>query len=316
MVTEVYRTSPIKRDRRTKAEISQLKQALIDLLAEYHPMTVRQVFYQMTSRGYIPKSEHAYKGTICRLLADLRLERALPFGYIADNTRWMRKPKTFDSMEDSLRANQKTYRRSLWSHQSVYVEIWIEKDALAGVIFDVTERWDVPLMVTRGYASLLYLYEAAETYEAAKKPVYIYYLGDYDPSGVDINRSVEKRMREFAPSAEIHFERIAVTPTQIRLYQLPTRPTKQSDTRSRNFESDTSVELDAMQPQLLREMVEHYILKHVDNQEWANLQQIEKLERESLGWVLKNMHIQGESVSITKEFKDALAGTFRGDEIP
>lgn len=307
---EFYRTSSIKRERRTRSEVDFIKQGLIAVLNEYHPMTVRQVFYQMTSRGYIPKTEQSYRGTICRLLSELRLSRVIPFGYISDNTRWMRKPKTFDSMEDMLNLNKETYRRALWSSQPVYLEIWIEKDALAGVVYDVTEQWDVPLMVTRGYASLSYLYEAAQVYETAGKPVYIYYLGDYDPSGVDINRSVESRMREFAPNADIHFERIAITPDQIKLFNLPTRPTKPSDTRSRKFESDTSVELDAMEPQLLRELVEHHITKHVNTEEWVRLQQIEKLERQSLEWVTTNMHIKNGDISITREFKEALAGTF------
>jgi len=187
MATEtIYRTSSIKRQRRTKEDIDIISRALCELLDEMHPMTVRQVFYQMTSQGYVPKTEAAYRQVICCLLSKLRLEKAIPFGYISDNTPWMRKPQTFDSMEDALQLNLKTYRRALWTRMPVYVEVWIEKDALAGVVYDVTERWDIPLMVTRGYASLSYLYEAAKAYERVEKPVYIYYMGDYDPSGVDI----------------------------------------------------------------------------------------------------------------------------------
>jgi len=117
-------------------------------------------------------------------------------------------------------------------------------------------------------------------------------------------------MREFAPNADIHFECIAITPKQIRLWNLPTRPTKQTDTRSRHFESGASVELDAMDPQMLRDLVEYHISKHIDTDEWQRLREIEALERESLGWVVTNMRFTDGDIAITKEFKDALVGTF------
>jgi hypothetical protein len=294
MATEqLYRTSYIKRERRTKEDIAIIVDGLKEVLRQYNPMTVRQAFYQMTSRGYIPKTEAVYRSTVCRLLAKLRLTGEIPFGWIADNTRWMRKPRTYDSMEEALRLNLETYRRALWSRMPANVEVWIEKDALAGVIYDITSEWDVPLMVTRGYPSLSYVYEAAEAIAQARKPTYIYYLGDYDPSGVDISRSLENRLREFAPDAEIHFERIAIEPWQIAYYRLPTRPTKSSDSRAKRFGSDVSVELDALPPNTLRELVQSHILKHVDHDELARLRQIEAAERESLGWVVQNMRLNG-----------------------
>ena len=95
---------------------------------------------------------------------------------------------------------------AVWDEQNAYVEIWLEKDALAGVLVDVTQKWDVPLMVTRGFASLSYLHEAAETIRDQNKPTYLYYFGDHDPSGVDIPRQVERRLREFAPDSDITFD--------------------------------------------------------------------------------------------------------------
>ena len=294
MATEqLYGTSYTKRERRTKEDIAIIVDGLKEVLRQYNPMTVRQAFYQMTSRGYIPKTEAVYRSTVCRLLAKLRLTSEIPFGWIADNTRWMRKPRTYDSMEEALRLNLETYRRALWSRMPANVEVWIEKDALAGVIYDITSEWDVPLMVTRGYPSLSHVYEAAEAIAQARKPTYIYYLGDYDPSGVDISRSLENRLREFAPDAEIHFERIAIEPWQIAYYRLPTRPTKSSDSRAKRFGSDVSVELDALPPNTLRELVQSHILKHVDHDELARLRQIEAAERESLGWVVQNMRLDG-----------------------
>src|SRR5262249_13758807 len=198
----------------------------------------------------IAKTEMEYKTTVVRLLTDMRLSGKIPFGWIADNTRWMRKPRSYSSMEEALRRTAETYRRSLWDNQDGYVEVWLEKEALAGVLVEETGPWDVPLMVTRGYPSLSYLYEAACAIRALDKPAHLYYFGDYDPSGMDITRNVEERLRQFAPEAQIHFARVAVTPEQINELQLPTRPTKKTDSRSRSFDGE-SVEVDAIPPRQL-----------------------------------------------------------------
>jgi hypothetical protein len=251
-------------------------------------MTVRQVFYRAVSGGIVDKTEAEYKTTICRLLGRMRRERQIPFGWIADSTRWMRKPDSHTGLESLLEASVKFYRRALWNDQDVYVEIWLEKDALAGVLYDVTASWDVPLMVTRGYPSLSYLYEAAESIAARGKPSYLYYFGDYDPSGVDITRAVEEGLREFAPNAEIHFERVAVTPKQIKRWKLPTRPTKKTDSRSKGF-ADESVEVDAIEPGRLRQLARNCIEPHVDDDTLAATQRTERLERETLAAMASNV---------------------------
>ena len=244
-------------------------------------MTVRQVFYRMVSRGVVEKTEAQYKQTVCRLLGLMRREGVIPFGWIADSTRWMRKPKTYSGLEAALARTAETYRRAVWDNQRHYVEVWLEKDALAGVLYHETQSWDVPLMVTRGYPSLTYLYEAADAISDQGKPSYIYYFGDYDPSGVDITRAVEEGLREFAPEAEIYFERVAVTRQQIADWQLPTRPTKTTDSRSKNFEGE-SVEVDAIPPATLRELVSDCIMRHIGELEYSSLAATEKLERETM----------------------------------
>ncbi len=261
--------------------MERIRQAIYEVVEQDKPMTVRQVFYRLVSAGVIAKTEPEYKRTVVRLLTDMRRKRELPFNWIADNTRWMRKPVTYSSAEQALRQTAEFYRRSLWDSQDAYVEIWCEKDALAGVIFDVTSVWDVPLMVTRGYPSLTFLYGAAETIAAQWKPAYIYYLGDYDPSGLDIARTVERGLREFAPDADIHFDRVAVTPEQIEALHLPTRPTKKTDSRSRNFYGE-SVELDAISPAQLRTMVNDYIARHINAVTLNVVEIAEASEREVL----------------------------------
>lgn len=276
---------PTNGGRRGKTEIQAVCAAIYQALKEDAPMTVRQVFYRLVSRGVIAKTEGEYKSTIVRLLGEMRRSGEVPFDWIADNTRWMRKPRTYTSLESMLRITAEAYRRAVWDNQPVYVEIWLEKDALAGVLMEETSAWDVPLMVTRGYPSLSYLHSAAEAIAAQGKPAHLYYFGDYDPSGLDIPRKVEKDLREFAPGAEIHFERVAVTRRQIAEMALPTRPTKKTDSRAKNFIGE-SVEVDAIPPRELREIVRGCITRHVNEREYEALKVAEASERESLQrWV-------------------------------
>jgi hypothetical protein len=259
-------------------------------------MTVRQVFYRLVSLGTIAKTENEYKHTVTRLLTEMRRAGQVPFGWIADNTRWMRKPRTYSGLEEMLRRTAETYRRDVWHEQPAYLEVWLEKDALAGVLYEETEMWDVPLMVTRGYSSLSYLYEAAAAIMRHGKPAYLYYFGDYDPSGVDIARTVERGLREFAPQAEIHFERVAVTPEQITLWHLPTRPTKKTDSRSQSFEGE-SVEVDAIAPRTLRDLVREQITRHIDEHTLEVLSEVEADERILLDIIARRVPAWQEEIS-------------------
>ena len=90
------------------------------------------------------------------------------------------------------------YRKALWQNMDCYVEVWLEKDALTGVVYPITSVYDVPLMVARGYASLSFLYGAADYIKRLSVPTYIYYLGDYDPSGVDASRFIDETLRHCA----------------------------------------------------------------------------------------------------------------------
>jgi hypothetical protein len=275
-----YEASPIKRHRSTKAEVEARRAALDDIVSKMEPMTVRQVFYQATVRGLVEKSEAGY-AKVQTDLVHMRRYGDLPYSWLADNTRWQRKPKTFDNIKDALEETARTYRRSLWAEADVYVEIWLEKDALSGVVFPVTSRYDVPLMVARGYASLSFLHSAAEYISQLKVPAYIYHLGDFDPSGVNAGEKIEETLRELAPDAQIHFQRIAVNEYQIRSMNLPTRPTKKSDTRSKKF-GDISVELDAIEPGMLRHLVRHAIERHLPRRQLEVLEVAEASERELL----------------------------------
>ena len=121
----------------TKAEVEARREALLDIIKAGRPMTVRQVFYQATVRGLVEKAESGY-GKIQTDLTIMRRAGELPYDWLADNTRWQRKPRTFDSVEQALRDTAAFYRKNLWTDASSYVEIWREKDALAGVVYPIT----------------------------------------------------------------------------------------------------------------------------------------------------------------------------------
>lgn len=278
---QLYVASDIKWFRRTKAAITSIKEAIKEILEADNPQTVRQVFYALTVRGVIKKAEIEYQRTVVRLLTDMREAEEIPFEYIADNTRWMRKPTSYTGLDHALRSTSTLYRRNLWSATPVYVEVWCEKDALAGVIMAETETYDVPLMTARGYASISFLHAAAKAIEAKGKPAYIYHFGDLDPSGVDAARDIEAKLRRYAPGAEIHFERPAVTREQVEQWDLPTRPTKMTDTRAKKFVGE-SVELDAIPAAKLRELVKGCIERHVDHQQLEMLRIAEASERDIL----------------------------------
>jgi hypothetical protein len=264
-----------------------IRAAIYNALKVDAPMTVRQVFYRLVSEGVIGKTEGEYKSTVVRLLTQMRLEDEVPFEWIADNTRWMRKPRTWSSLESMLKRTTEAYRRSVWDNQDVYVEVWTEKDAIAGILSEETENWDVPLMVVRGFSSITFLHSAAETIAAQGKPAFLYYFGDYDPSGLVIPQKIEQRIREFAPDSEIHFVRVAVNLEQIAEMKLPTRPTKKTDSRAKGFIGE-SVEVDAIPPRTLRQMVSECITQHVDQQAYAVLRAAEESERVTLTALIEN----------------------------
>jgi hypothetical protein len=237
------------------------------------------VFYQGTVQGLVPKTEQGY-GIVKNDLTIMRRARMLPYDWLADNTRWQRRPNTFSGIEAALKDTAAFYRKSLWDDADSYVEIWLEKDALSGVVYPVTELNDVALMVARGYSSLSFLYSAAEYIGSLEVPAFIYHLGDFDPSGVNAGEKIEETLREMAPAAEIYFQRLAVTPEQIQQWNRPTRPTKTTDSRAKRFGSDISVELDAIEPNQLREIVRDAIEQHLPPEQFAVLKAAEQSERE------------------------------------
>jgi hypothetical protein len=248
------------------------------------PATVRQMFYALTVLGVIVRTEQGYK-RVCRHLLKMRRLGIVPYGFVADNTRWMRKRDSYASLADFLERTQDLYRKAEWDDLDVRVEIWIEKDALAGVVYGITDRWDVPLMVTRGYSSETFVYEAAQEINRNGKKTFIYYFGDYDPSGVSTPEDVLRKLESW--TSLIAFTRVAVNPDQITSMQLPTRPTKRTDSRAKTWTGD-SVGLDAIPPNVLRNLVQDVIQSHLPADHLAHIARVERIEQQTLATIITN----------------------------
>jgi hypothetical protein len=267
------------------AKARAIREAVDELTREYAVMTVRQVFYALTVRGVVPKDENAGYRPVQAHLLKMRREGLLDWSFISDATRWMRKPVSYDSLADALETTARAYRRNLWRSQDLRVEVWLEKDALAGVVLEATRRWDVGLMVSRGTSSATFLYEAAQSArEAAEEEgiaTYVFTLYDLDAAGERCHRTVERGLREYAPDAPIMVERLAVTPSQVAEWKLPSRPAKTSDPEAHKFAGE-AVELDAIPPNILIELVQTAIVDLIDADAWRREQVVEQSEREIL----------------------------------
>jgi hypothetical protein len=284
---------PAKRKRRTQDQLAEIDQRIIQVVADDSPVSLRGVFYRVVSLGGIEKTESGYR-VIMRRLVELRRNGEVAYDDITDGTRWISKPRTYDSAEKAARAAARAYRQSMWGDQADVVHILSEKDAISGVILPVTEEWDVALGITRGYSSETFAHDEAEAIKLAQdfgKWVYVYDLGDHDPSGVDAWRDFERKVTGFLTGPNAHrvfFERLAVTENQIEGEgmpggePLPTRPTKQTDSRSARFGEGGSVEVDAIPAPTLRQIVADAIEQHLDHDELERLKEQEERERASL----------------------------------
>src|SRR5262245_9466691 len=282
-VFPVYEASPIKRQRATKAEMEERAAFLIDSASEHGPVTVRGLYYQaeVASLPGISKDDKDY-AKVQRQVLKLRREGRLSYSDIADATRWMRKPRTHGSVEEALRDTARFYRKALWTDADSYVEIWVEKDALAGVIYPVTSRYDVPLMVTRGFSSETFCYEAIAARSEDDRPYHVYYLGDFDRAGRDAANSLQEKLERFAneEGIDLVFEWIAVTEQQITDWDLPTREPKRKSRADKKWPYEFACELDAIPPDQLRYLVENAINEHLSQHQLEVLKAAEESERD------------------------------------
>lgn len=279
----IYGASRIKRNRATKDEMEARAQFLIDYAQAHQPVTVRQLFYAATVAGLIEKSEKGYCKVQVQVLA-LRRDGRLPYGSIADATRYMRKPRTFDGWQDALRDTAQLYRKALWAGTDLEVEIWVEKSALAGVLYPVTAEYDVPLMPTGGYTSETFAYGAVNALRGSGRTLVIYSLYDFDRSGRDAQDSLREKVERFGHQFDVpvQFNVLGLTLAQVIELDLPTRPHKRNTVADQGWPYPIAAELDAIPPDTLRDMVREAIERHLPAQELTYLKQVENAERRAL----------------------------------
>lgn len=198
----------IKRQRATAAEMQVRYDAVMEIAREHHPTGIRFIYYTATARGIVTKNDSGYN-KIQRAVLDLRRSGQMPWGWIVDTNRWMRKPTSYESPGDALDDLASSYRRALWQDSTVAVEVWCESESVAGVLHPVTSKWDVPLYPIKGQTSDSFAYGAARLYKNDPRSVVIYYVGDHDPHGYEIETNLHAKLVEHSGRDDIEFTRLA-----------------------------------------------------------------------------------------------------------
>jgi hypothetical protein len=249
-------------------------------------LTLRQIYYQLVSRQYIPNRKESYR-RLSQLCVKGRDEGILPEDAFADRLREIDKPSSWADLNDFMATVRQAYRKDVWQDQENYIEIWTEKDALRGVITPVTYAFDVSLLIVRGQVSRTAIYESYERFFAKMqegKNCYLFYFGDFDPSGLSIYNSLVQRLRNYGEGYGngIIFQRIALTAEQIEEYHLPQDPAKKSDPSYKSFVAeygDNVVELDSLPPDALRELIKNCIEPKINKAVSVQVQETEKREK-------------------------------------
>lgn len=282
-----YGATPVKRQRRTKTELDHLRAECLHILGEYdEQITIRHLFYRLTGRGVISKTEKDYKN-LCGQLTKWRKELEIPFDAFIDGTRWHHGAQTYSSAQEALENSVRNFRKNLWDAQPHYVELWAEKDAILSIIQPIANAWSIPVFPCRGFASISSLFETAQTFKAKKKQgkdAIILYLGDHDPSGIAIDAAI-KNSWNFFDMEPPRFERLAVFDHQIEEFNLPTRPVKETDRRAKNWIGGC-VEIDTLTPAQIRDLVDNRLAELVDRGQWERTKLIEQAERDALSEIL------------------------------
>jgi hypothetical protein len=276
-----------KKNRRTQEEMQECREAIRKAAAAEHPLTLRRLFYILVStrsaihpeRGIYQKTEAEY-GNLGRLLCEMREDGSILWEWVIDNVRKIDVPATFSDLSDVLSAALYSYKLDPWLDQPQQVYVMTEKNAIAGIMRQITYPYVVPLCVVVGFSSRTFLHDIAERIAAARKPAVVLYLGDHDGSGLKIAKANERLLHRYAPKAKIDFQRIAVTEEQIYQYDLPTRPGK-DNSHSKDF-SGPSVEVDALPTAVLSTLVRDGIESHLDRDRYDRVQRREEQDFKEL----------------------------------
>ncbi|PKL35852.1 MAG: hypothetical protein CVV44_20255 [Spirochaetae bacterium HGW-Spirochaetae-1] len=271
--------------RLSKANFNRLdiiNQIIEEYQSDGYTLTLRQLYYQLVSRDIIPNKQSEY-AKLSTVLKEGRMAGIVDWSAIEDRLRKPSSPASFDSPENILQAAIQQYELPRQKGQDIYLEVFVEKDALSGVLKRITERYHVPISVNRGYASASSMFDAYQRFSSAiehGQSVKVLYLGDYDPSGIDMIRDIRDRIAEFAMGeygyysieealVEFNFsiEPIALTREQIKKYKPPPNPAKVTDPRAKEFirnHGSKSWEVDALRPDVLSRLLDDAIRSNID----------------------------------------------------
>ena len=270
----------------------QIVAASLEVFDQYDTaITLRQLYYRLVARLLIPNTINSYK-RLSRIMVKAREDEDVPVNCLEDRSRRIlgRGDTGYDSAEDylkqklsSLQDSWRSFSMPMWEDQPVYLLISLEKDALSRLVSRVANAYSVRTFPTRGYPSFSYVQTMANYMQTrlAGKPIIVLYFGDFDPSGVDIERDLEDRLGRYG-AKDFKVKRIALTADQIRDHRLPPMPVKKSDARAEGFmaeHGDKAVELDALDPNLLQSIVREAIRGNINVRRWnARVRKIEELQ--------------------------------------
>jgi hypothetical protein len=272
------------------AAIEQANAIIAEYSAQGFDLTLRQLFYQFVARGLIANTQREYKN-LGNVVNDGRLAGLVDWEAIVDRTRNLRSLSHWTSPQQIVRSCAQQFNYNLWATQPAYVEVWIEKDALVGVIEGVCNRWDVPHFSCRGYTSQSEMWAAGQRIARAATgdgPTVVLHLGDHDPSGVDMTRDIQDRLTLFADGEPIEVRRLALNTDQVRQYNPPPNPAKITDSRARDYirrHGRESWELDALDPNVIEGLIETELAKLIDVVKWDEAKERQNRARAQLGSV-------------------------------
>ena len=250
--------------------LAACEQVIDNYQAKGFRLTLRQLYYQLVTTNTIPNTNRAYKN-LGSLVSRGRLAGVLDWQAIEDRIRVPTKQAHWSNPQSIMRAAIDGYRLDRWREQFTHVELWVEKDALAGVLAPVAQERHVTLMVNRGYSSQSAMYDAAQRIHAKTgqgREFVILYLGDLDPSGEDMVRDIDERLND-TYGAPCTVRKLAITRAQVAAFQPPPNPAKLSDSRARKFIAEhgtSSYEVDALPPDALQRAINAAIDEYIDQE--------------------------------------------------
>ncbi len=275
--------------------INKINKVIEDYGQQGYFLTLRQVYYQMVARDIIPNNERSYKN-LGALINDARLAGLIDWCAIEDRTRNLQSRSHWTDPGHIIASAAYSYHLDYWKNQENYVEVWIEKDALVGVIGKICDELDVNYFSCRGYVSQSEMWSAAQRLSHMKdqgKNIILLHLGDHDPSGIDMSRDIKDRQILFE-NFDFDFKRLALNMEQIEEFSPPPNPTKLSDSRATGYIEKYGYEcweLDALEPKVINRLIEKNVLKYRDERLFKEVKQREDEEISSLREVAEHFDL-------------------------